>query len=131
MSSQDLMQQMRSSAQDAGSWLENGAAAFESNVRNLLSTIDGAGILTHFSQDDNSHIDTALVRFQARRWRCSNWPELPGKNVSTGDEVVLFGRQGSAAIAPAELEAANSAILADHYTVWAQGIRVLVINEDM
>jgi len=66
MSSQDLMQQMRSSAQDAGSWLENGAAAFESNVRNLLSTIDGAGILTHFSQDDNSHIDAALVRFQSQ-----------------------------------------------------------------
>jgi len=52
-------------------------------------------------------------------------------NVSPGDEVVLFGRQGSAEIAPAELEAANSAILADLYTVWAQGNRVLVNNEDM
>lgn len=52
-------------------------------------------------------------------------------NVSPGDEVVLFGRQGSAEIAPAELEAANSAILADLYTVWAQGNRVLVNNGDM
>jgi alanine racemase len=52
-------------------------------------------------------------------------------NVSPGDEVVLFGRQGRAEIAPAELEAANSAILADLYTVWAQGNRVLVNNEDM
>jgi len=51
--------------------------------------------------------------------------------VSPGDEVVLFGRQGRAEIAPAELEAANSAILADLYTVWAQGNRVLVNNEDM
>ena len=51
--------------------------------------------------------------------------------VSPGDEVVLFGRQGSAEIAPAELETANSAILADLYTVWAQGNRVLVKGEDM
>ena len=52
-------------------------------------------------------------------------------NVSPGDEVVLFGRQGSAEIAPAELEAANSARLADLYTVWAQGNRFLFNNEDM
>ena len=51
--------------------------------------------------------------------------------VCPGDEVVLFGRQGSAEIAPAELEAANSAILADLYTVWAQGNRVLVNAVDM
>jgi alanine racemase len=44
---------------------------------------------------------------------------------------VLFGRQGSAEIDPAELEAANSAILADLYTVWAQGNRVLVNDEHM
>ena len=36
---------MRSSAQDAGSWLEIDAAAFESNVRNLLSMIDGRSLL--------------------------------------------------------------------------------------
>ncbi|WP_018772578.1 alanine racemase [Arthrobacter sp. 131MFCol6.1] len=387
MSSQDLMQQMRSSAQDAGSWLEIDAAAFESNVRNLLSMIDGrsllcavvksqayghgadlllpslvrlgvpyvgvgsneeaaiarrcgfegrilrvraaapqeikaglrhdieelvadpqsawemhkiaaeagkvvrihldinssgisrhsldvssalgrasavaivshpglrlAGIMTHFPQDDNSHIETALVRFQSQALallqltgvpreevllHCANsyaalnvrgsWLDMvragavlygdsePASgqfrrclafkariasinsyatgtkvgyglthtldrdsrlasvtagygdgyrralasqggvlvrgrraaivdvgsmnsmvidvtdiaNVSPGDEVVLFGRQGSAEIAPAELEAANSAILADLYTVWAQGNRVLVNNEDM
>ncbi|PVZ57998.1 alanine racemase [Arthrobacter sp. H-02-3] len=52
-------------------------------------------------------------------------------DVSPGDEVVLFGRQGSAEIAPAELEAANSAILADLYTVWAQGNRVLVNDGHM
>ncbi len=37
MNSQDLMQRGRSSGLDAGSWLEIDAAAFESNVRNLLS----------------------------------------------------------------------------------------------
>lgn len=52
-------------------------------------------------------------------------------NVSPGDEVVLFGRQGCAEIAPAELEAANSAILAALYTVWAQGNRFLFNDEDM
>lgn len=52
-------------------------------------------------------------------------------DVRPGDEVVLFGRQGGAEITPAELEATNSAILADLYTVWAQGNRVLVNDEDM
>ena len=51
--------------------------------------------------------------------------------VCPGDEVVLFGRQGRVEITPAELEATNSAILADLYTVWAQGNRVLVNDEDM
>jgi alanine racemase len=52
-------------------------------------------------------------------------------DVSPGDEVVLFGRQGSEEITPAELETANSAILADLYTVWAGGRRILVSPEDM
>lgn len=51
--------------------------------------------------------------------------------VAPGDEVVLFGRQRRAEIAPSDLEAANSAILADLYTVWAQGNRVLVNAADM
>jgi alanine racemase len=55
--------------------------------------------------------------------------DLP--DVAPGDEVVLFGRQGNAEIAPAELEAANSAILADLYTVWAQGNRIRVNDEHM
>ncbi len=45
MNSQDLMQYLRSSVQDAGSWLEIDAAAFESNVRNLLSKIDDRALL--------------------------------------------------------------------------------------
>lgn len=53
------------------------------------------------------------------------------EEVRPGDEVVLFGRQGGAEITPAELEATNSAILADLYTVWAQGNRVLVNDEGM
>ncbi|WP_426978565.1 alanine racemase [Pseudarthrobacter sp. O4] len=52
-------------------------------------------------------------------------------DLSPGDEVVLFGRQGSAEITPAGLETANSAILADLYTVWAGGHRVLATNEGM
>lgn len=46
-------------------------------------------------------------------------------DVAPGDEVVLFGRQGGSEITPAELETANSAILADLYTVWAGGRRIL------
>lgn len=51
--------------------------------------------------------------------------------VAPGDEVVLFGRQGSEEITAAELEAANSAILADLYTVWAGGHRIPALPEDM
>ncbi|MFJ4440744.1 alanine racemase [Pseudomonas sp. NPDC089422] len=35
-----------------------------------------------------------------------------------GDEVILFGKQGSAEITQAELEDFNGALLADLYTVW-------------
>ena len=52
-------------------------------------------------------------------------------DVSPGDEVVLFGRQGSEEITPEELETANSAILADLYTVWAGGRRILVSPKDV
>ena len=45
MNSQGLMQHVRSSVQDVGSWLEIDAAAFESNVRNLLSMIDDRALL--------------------------------------------------------------------------------------
>lgn len=53
------------------------------------------------------------------------------EDVAPGDEVVLFGRQGGEEITPAELETANSAILADLYTVWAAGHRILALPEDM
>jgi alanine racemase len=46
-------------------------------------------------------------------------------DVSPGDEVVLFGKQGSEEITITEMETANSAILADLYTVWARGNRIL------
>lgn len=45
MNSQDLMQPGRSSGQDTGSWLEIDAAAFESNVRNVLFMIDDRALL--------------------------------------------------------------------------------------
>lgn len=38
--------------------------------------------------------------------------------VKPGDEVVLFGKQGSVEITQAELEDINGALLADLYTVW-------------
>lgn len=42
--------------------------------------------------------------------------DLP--EVSPGDEVVLYGRQGEGRITQEELEDANGALLADLYTVW-------------
>ncbi|MDP9907533.1 alanine racemase [Arthrobacter bambusae] len=47
-------------------------------------------------------------------------------DASPGDEVVLFGKQGAEEITVEEMETANSAILADLYTVWAGGSRVPV-----
>lgn len=42
--------------------------------------------------------------------------DIPG--VQAGDEVVLFGKQGDAAITQAEVEQITGVILADQYTVW-------------
>ncbi len=42
--------------------------------------------------------------------------DLPG--VQAGDEVVLFGKQGSSEITQAETEELTGVILADQYTVW-------------
>lgn len=42
--------------------------------------------------------------------------DVPG--VTAGDEAVLFGRQGEAAITQAELEKSAGTILVDLYTVW-------------
>lgn len=39
-------------------------------------------------------------------------------NIQTGDEAVLFGRQGSAVITQDELEESARTILADLYTIW-------------
>lgn len=39
-------------------------------------------------------------------------------DIKSGDEVVLFGRQGKAEISADELEKMNGALLADLYTVW-------------
>ncbi len=47
------------------------------------------------------------------------------RDISPGDEVVLFGGQDGGQITVGELETANEAILADLYTVWANGARVL------
>ncbi|MDQ0030723.1 hypothetical protein [Arthrobacter bambusae] len=40
--------------------------------------------------------------------------------------AVLFGKRGGEEITITEMETANSAILADLYTVWAGGSRILV-----
>lgn len=42
--------------------------------------------------------------------------DIPG--VRPGDEVVLFGKQGSAQITQAEIEELTGVILADQYTIW-------------
>lgn len=39
-------------------------------------------------------------------------------DVKSGDEVVLFGKQGAGEISQAEIEEINGALLADLYTVW-------------
>ncbi|EKT4529721.1 alanine racemase [Pseudomonas putida] len=46
-----------------------------------------------------------------------------------GDEVVLFGKQGSAEITQAELEDFNGALLADLYTVWGNS-NPKILTED-
>jgi len=40
-------------------------------------------------------------------------------NVKAGDEVVLFGKQGSSEISQAELEKIIDVFLAENYTVWS------------
>ncbi|MET4541549.1 hypothetical protein ABIE37_003347 [Arthrobacter bambusae] len=45
--------------------------------------------------------------------------------------VVLFGGQDGGKITVGELEAANAAILADLYTVWANRARVLAADVTM
>lgn len=41
-------------------------------------------------------------------------------NANVGDEVVIFGKQGSAEITQVEMETINQALFADLYTVWGQ-----------
>ena len=53
------------------------------------------------------------------------------REVRPGDEVVLFGGQDGGKITVGELEAANAAILADLYTVWANRARVLAADVTM
>lgn len=43
--------------------------------------------------------------------------DVPG-GVKSGDQVVLFGKQGAAEITQAELEGYNGALLSDVYTMW-------------
>ncbi|MCL6263282.1 alanine racemase [Craterilacuibacter sp. RT1T] len=52
--------------------------------------------------------------------------DIPG--VKAGDEVVLFGKQGSAEVTQAEMEEANGALLADLYTVWGNSNPKLLVN---
>lgn len=49
--------------------------------------------------------------------------------VKSGDEVVLFGKQGSAQITQAETEDINDALLADLYTVWGNSNPKVIVND--
>ena len=40
------------------------------------------------------------------------------RGVQAGDEVVLFGKQGTGEITQAEIEELTGVVLADQYTVW-------------
>ncbi len=50
-------------------------------------------------------------------------------SVKSGDEVVLFGKQGSAEISQAETEDINDALLADLYTVWGNSNPKILVND--
>ncbi len=39
-------------------------------------------------------------------------------DIQSGDEVVLFGKQGKSEITQVELEKSSGTILADLYTIW-------------
>ena len=47
----------------------------------------------------------------------------------SGDEVVLFGKQGSAQITQAETEDINDALLADLYTVWGNSNPKVIVTD--
>ncbi|MCP9758672.1 alanine racemase [Aquitalea sp. S1-19] len=53
--------------------------------------------------------------------------DIPG--VKAGDEVVLFGKQGSGEVTQTEMEDANGALLADLYTVWGNSNPKIVIRK--
>ena len=50
-------------------------------------------------------------------------------DVKSGDEVVLFGKQGNAEISQSEVEDINGALLADLYTVWGNSNPKVLIEE--
>lgn len=50
-------------------------------------------------------------------------------DVTSGDEVVLFGKQGNAEISQAETEDINGALLADLYTIWGSSNPKYVVND--
>ena len=50
-------------------------------------------------------------------------------DVKSGDEVVLFGKQGNAQISQDEVEDINGALLADLYTVWGNSNPKVLIEE--
>ena len=50
-------------------------------------------------------------------------------DVKSGDEVVLFGKQGDAEISQSEVEDINGALLADLYTVWGNSNPKVLIEE--
>ena len=50
-------------------------------------------------------------------------------DVKSGDEVVLFGKQGNAEISQSEVEDINGALLADLYTVWGNSNPKVLIDK--
>ncbi|UVJ45768.1 alanine racemase [Pseudomonas sp. LS1212] len=50
-------------------------------------------------------------------------------DVKSGDEVVLFGKQGAGEISQAEIEEINGALLADLYTVWGNSNPKVLVDK--
>ena len=49
--------------------------------------------------------------------------------VKSGDEVVLFGKQGNVQTSQAEVEDINGALLADLYTVWGNSNPKVLVDK--
>ena len=49
--------------------------------------------------------------------------------VKSGDEVVLFGKQGNVQTSQAEVEDINGALLADLYTVWGNSNPKVLVDQ--
>ena len=130
--------------QAANAWLEIDQAAFEHNIQTLKKQLNGQSQICFIMKGDayghgianlpmgysdgyrriftnNAHVLVNGQRAPVVGKVSMNTTMVDVTNiqgVKPGDEVVLFGKQGAAEITQGELENANSALLADLYTVW-------------